>query len=355
MIWLPRCRAILAASCVFIGLSDAARAELPWTDVKPAPSIAVVAQSGDAPLADLVFDAKGRMLARSGAIPGTDTLVLVSSGQTTRYPIVAEAGGSPVQRISALAGGSGDTLWAVDAAAGKASVLRLQTGDNAATITARYQLDSAVRSGSRLTAITVDKARAYIADAGEPGIIILDLKTGAVKRVLDANQSLVPQRPVSVDGMILRDPRGLPIGREDTLLAVSPDGAWLFYQPVSGPLFRVETALLTDPDYSPIEQLEGVVQWRGTPSVTGMVMAPDGSLYMADIAEHAVLRFTPGRLPQRLTTDPRLDTPLSIAIGPDHAIYVATGSLDADATRQNDMPRWKGSGSIIRLIPPPLP
>jgi hypothetical protein len=57
--------------------------------------------------------------------------------------------------------------------------------------------------------------RGYLTDAEAPGLLILDLKTSAVRRVLDNDPSTIDDKTMMADGKILRDEKGkeLPKGK----------------------------------------------------------------------------------------------------------------------------------------------
>ena len=110
-----------------------------------------------------------------------------------------------------------------------------------------YPLDAVTNAASVVDDIRFHNASAYITDAGSPGVIILDLETGAARRVLDGDPTLTAQRPVSADDHVLRGPDGKPVKIHADQLEVSPDGRFFFYQPASGPMSRIATRYLDDP------------------------------------------------------------------------------------------------------------
>jgi Major royal jelly protein len=61
-----------------------------------------------------------------------------------------------------------------------------------------------VLSGSYIDDIRFHGDHAYLTDAGRPGLLVLDLKTGATRRVLDGAQATTapPDRPIIVDGKV---------------------------------------------------------------------------------------------------------------------------------------------------------
>lgn len=181
-------------------------------------------------------------------------------------------------------------------------------------------LGNTVRPGSHFSALQVSKDIAFIADEGVPALIIIDLATGKTQRVIEANPSLIAHRPIERGGIALSAPDGRTrSGGNIRFLVVNHTGDWLFYQAPPGPLYRIGTDLLTDPAMSPAQQIEGMAKWRDTPSLGGLGIWSDDSLYMVDIAHGDILKFGEDRLPWRLFHDPALFWAQDMALLPRNA------------------------------------
>ncbi|WP_367159536.1 L-dopachrome tautomerase-related protein [Kozakia baliensis] len=180
---------------------------------------------------------------------------------------------------------------------------------------------------SRFTALVVHQPFAYLADQGTATLVVLNLKDGTATRFFTNDPALRGRRPMFVDGVEQRGKNDLPLARDISMLALQKDGAWIYEQPPCGPLYRVSTALLTDPNYSPIELMESLAQWRDTPTLGGLTISSDNTLYMIDIAQGRLLSFDAGRLPHILLQDPRLTQAGAPIIGADGKLYVASGNM----------------------------
>ncbi|MCQ9154902.1 major royal jelly family protein [Acidomonas methanolica] len=162
-----------------------------------------------------------------------------------------------------------------------------------------------LRPASHLSAMAVHGPLIYLADDGVPALIVFDRRNNAGRRLLENNPSLRGRRATVIGGVTqMRD--GHVLERDVAMLALSPDGTWLFYQPPCGPLYRIATELLTDRSVGPVEQLDGSAEWRDTPTLSGLVMTPRGTLLMVDVAVGRLLSFSAARDPLRLLADPRL-------------------------------------------------
>jgi len=324
-------------------------ADRPWEPLKPALSPQPYAQSPTESWTDPTFDGKNRLFIRDQA---TNTLRQIVNRKSQPYTPSGWSGTDGFHTITSLTRDEHGNLWALDHAP-QPRLIQIDTRHD--TVQSIYPLPATVLlSGSHPITIQIHDTHAYIADQGVPGFIVVDLSSHTAKRVLDHNESLIARRPITLGSTPLLTPDGRPIASDVNLLALTPDGKWLFYQPVSGPLYRVETALLTDPNYSPIEQMEGVAQWRDTPSLGGLTVAPDGALYLSDLTNHALLRFSPGRIPQILATSPSLHALTRPTIGPDGKLYVATTDIDATASSKTGQLVWKAPTTLMTVTLPAL-
>ncbi|WP_148301514.1 hypothetical protein [Asaia prunellae] len=112
--------------------------------------------------------------------------------------------------------------------------------------------------------------------------------------------------PLTIDHHIVMGPDGHPVTRDMAYLALETNGKWLYELAPTGPIYRLSTDLLTDPSVTAAEQMEGVTQWRGTPTVSGMTLDDKATLYLTDIENGRLLSFDTARLPHILLVSPRL-------------------------------------------------
>jgi hypothetical protein len=137
---------------------------------------------------------------------------------------------------------------------------------------------------------------------------VLDLRSGETRRVLDGAPSVTApaDRPVAMDGEIVRMPDGSPLRVNSDPLEVSPDGRYLYFGSLHGPWSRIETRLLDDPGISASELASKVGAWADLPPVGGTAMAPDGTLYFTDLANEALKKRAPDGTITTVVQDPRL-------------------------------------------------
>jgi len=170
-----------------------------------------------------------------------------------------------------------------------------------------YPLDAnVVLPKSYVDDIRFHGGKAYLTDAGVPGIIVLDLATGRARRVLDHDKSTTGSSTISVDGVMMRGPDGQPLIIHADQLEVSPDGRWLYFQPLAGPLYRVETKLLDDPSVPAAGLSRSVELWYQTNALGGTAMDSMGNLYLEDLANDSILKLSPDRKLTTVIQDHRL-------------------------------------------------
>jgi len=145
---------------------------------------------------------------------------------------------------------------------------------------------------------------AYLTDAGVPGIIVLDLTTGKTRRVLDHDRSTTGTRPIVVDGEIVLGSDDKPLLINTDQMEVSPDGKWLYFQPLAGPMYRVATKWIDDPLIANVAR--HVAFWYDTPPLGGTAIDAAGNLYLEDLTSDSILKLTPDQHLTRVIQDHRL-------------------------------------------------
>jgi sugar lactone lactonase YvrE len=227
-------------------------------------------------------------------------------------------------------------LWVLDSGigadgrppqAGGVKLVRIDTRTGA--VAGTYALDAAVlRPGSHVAGVRVGKGYAFILDSGVPGLIVMDLAHGGQRRLLDHNPSLTAQKPITVNGQVLKDANGHTAIVNANRIEISPNGQWLYFQPLCGPLYRIGTDLLTDTSLTDVELDDAPTLWYKTPALGGMTVGRDGTLYFDDVSTGSIFRLTEGRIYQRIVVDPRLRWPAEPFVTANGQLYVPTAQID---------------------------
>lgn len=249
--------------------------------------------------------------------------------------------------VNALRIGPDGLLWIVDAGApglGEPPVAggaRLVVVDVLADAVIRvYDLGAAVRETSYIDDIRFNGEVIYLTDAGSPALIVFEPRTRRARRVLERHPSTVARRSLRADGRVLRDRNGEEVRIHADQLEVSPDGRYLYYQPASGPLARIETRWLDDPSVPAGTLAEHVEPWLETPTTGGTAIDADGVIYLGEPDRRRIQTISPDRRVETLIADPRL-------IWPDAMWIDGEGSLWIPAAQLNRTPGLSGGRQAV--------
>ena len=215
--------------------------------------------------------------------------------------------------VNALRIGPDGQLWIVDKGApgpgkdvlpggAKVVVVDLETNKVSKVI----PLDAVTGKKSFVDDIRFNGNHAYLTDAGQPGLIVLDLASGRMWRALDGDRSVTQERTLMAEGKPLVDPKGKPVVINADQLEVSPDGTTFYFQACTGPLYRIATRWLDDPGISDQDRVQHVALFADTPSTGGSAIDAAGNIYSSDTDHSRILKIAPDGTTTTLVADPRL-------------------------------------------------
>jgi len=148
--------------------------------------------------------------------------------------------------------------------------------------------------------------------------------------LLDGHPTTQPEMDVVVhtDGKPLRRPDGRGALFAADSIALSRDGDWLYWKPLTGKtLYRVPTSVLQRADASD-EEIEGSIERLGEVGPTdGFWIDAQERLYLSAIEENAVKRRDGDGKIETLVVDERLRWPDTFSEGPDGSIYVTASHI----------------------------
>jgi sugar lactone lactonase YvrE len=290
--------------------------------------------------------------------PGMQVAELDSQGRPDPFPAanwnvptpsVAGTMGSGYVHVNALRTGPDGKLWIVDAGAtaiGKPAVnggARLfQFDPQTRVLLHTYDLAPAIAPYSYIDDVRFNGPFAYLTDAGAPGLIVLDLRTGAARRVLDDNASTKAARPLRADGRGLRDVKNDPVYIHMDQLEVSPDGQWLYYQPASGPMARIATRWLNDSTLAAKDVESHIdLKWADTDTTGGTAIDAKGNIYVTDTDKHRIVRISPEGKKYTVIQDDRL-------VWADALWIDRQGYLWIPASQQSLTPNYNGGQMAVQ-------
>ncbi|WP_082652335.1 L-dopachrome tautomerase-related protein [Aureimonas sp. AU12] len=245
---------------------------------------------------------------------------------------------------SVVADGRGH-LWVLDPAAPAQSLIvpqgpklvRIDLKTNAVVQTIAFD-ETVAPQGSYLNDIrfTADGRHAFITDSGAKGaLLVVDLESGKARRLLNGHPSTQVEKGVvvSTDGKALRRPDGRGVEFSADGIALSKDGAHLYWQAIKGrTLHRIPTQTLLSADVSGDEVASAVENFGENGVSDGLLIGRDsGRMYLSAVEENAVkvrdLEAGPTAQPSVLVRDERLRWPDTFGEGPDGTIYVTSSHI----------------------------
>jgi hypothetical protein len=169
-----------------------------------------------------------------------------------------------------------------------------------------YPLDAGAVTGSYYDDFRFNGRNVYFTDIGHGAIVVLNLDTGALRRTLDGDPSTKGTRPMIVEGKELPPVFGLGRILDVDMLEVSADGRWLYYQPAAGPMSRIETRWIDDPQISDAERGKHVQFWADTQTTGGTAIDAEGNIYASDPDKVQLLKIDPTGKISTFVADPRM-------------------------------------------------
>ena len=250
-----------------------------------------------------------------------------------------------------------DNLWILDPAApkmkeivkGGPKLVKIDLKTNQVVQTIPFGEDVAPTK-SYLNDVRIDTAAnvAFITESGKGAIIVVDLKTGKARRLLDGHKSTQPEKEVklTVDGkqLIAEETKKPPQITSDGI-ALDTKNGYLYYHALTGrTLYRIKTASLLDEKLSKSDLESKVETVAQTAPPDGMLEASDGSIYLTDIEGNSITRWNAGANKiEPVINDKRLSWPDTLAWGPSGELYVTASQIQ-------NMPRFN-SGKSTRTEP----
>lgn len=189
---------------------------------------------------------------------------------------------------------------------------------------------------------TVDSRhnRIFIVDpaaGANAAIIIVDLATGAARRVLEGHPSVAPEKiDLFIDGRPIetQDADGR---RKRPRIGVNPitedlENEWVYFGPMHATsLYRIKAADLADESLDPKALATKVERYSAKPICDGVTIDRAGNIYLGDLAENAIGVIRPDRSYERLAQSPELAWVDSLAFGPAGKLYAVVNQLHRSA------------------------
>lgn len=151
-------------------------------------------------------------------------------------------------------------------------------------------------------ALDTKRNKMYIADTtlgnlvgeSKSAFVVVDLETGKSRRVLEAEPALMsPDYPVVINGSTMgakrEDGSNEPLYLGVNPITIDGENEWVYFGTVNGSkIYRIPALILAD-DKATVEQQSAAIEFYSEKRPSdGMVMAPDGYIYVGDVENNAV-------------------------------------------------------------------
>lgn len=245
-------------------------------------------------------------------------------------------------RTNSLRIGADGNLWVVDTGTPEMGASPVKGGAKLIVIDVKNNqvirtifLDEFIKEKSFIDDIRIGKSVIYLTDAGVPGLVILDLMSGKGRRVLENQPSTTDTRPMLAEGHVMKEKGGKELRIHADQLELSPDEKFLYFQPASGPMYRIKTKFLNDPTLTHADLSSKVKQWFDTPTTGGTAIDAEGNIYVSDVNYLQILKITPEGKSSVLIRDKRLTWVDALWIDREGYLWMPAAQLNRTPSFQN--------------------
>ncbi|SFN53281.1 Major royal jelly protein [Chitinophaga sp. YR627] len=189
----------------------------------------------------------------------------------------------------------------------------------------------------------------YLTDAGYPALIVMDKTNGQGRRVLEHHPSTTDEKAIWAEGHVMKDKSGREVHIHADQLEISPDGKWLYFQAVSGPLWKVETRFLNDSRLPEKELQRHVTLFYQTPSTGGTAIDAAGNIYVSDVNNQQIIRISPEGKKRVIVQDKRLSWCDALWIDEQGYLWMPAGQLHLLAPFQQGVNKVKLPVMIYKM------
>lgn len=225
-----------------------------------------------------------------------------------------------------------------------------------------YALKDALAERSFINDLAVDRrhGKVFIADPA-PGkaaaLIVLDIKSGKARRVLQGHGSVVAEDiDLAIDGKVLtvKTPKGIVKPRIGVNpIALDTRDEWLYFGPMHGrTLYRVRVEHLIDDALIPSELARKVERYAKKPICDGITLDQRGNVYLGDLAHNAIgVILAKDRSYRLVARGPAYSWIDAFAFGADGKLYTVAVQLQRSAHLNGGVAAPKPPFLVLRLTP----
>ncbi|QJD94834.1 gluconolactonase [Mucilaginibacter robiniae] len=196
-----------------------------------------------------------------------------------------------------------------------------------------YRFEDLPREKIALNDVRIDTKRqlAYLSEPKTSSIIILDLKTGKSRQVLQEDKSTKaePGFKLHLDGKDVVDDRGKAFSSNVNGIALTHDFKYFYFRAINQTkLYRIAVDYLANRSLTDAELSKHVELVSETGISHGMIADSKGNVYLTDSPNKAIRYVTSNGHLETLVQDKRLIWPDTFAIGPDGYLYLTCSQIN---------------------------
>ncbi len=207
-----------------------------------------------------------------------------------------------------------------------------------------YYLDESTVKASQPNDMVVDtKHQAFIiadegigsgGDGSKGAFIVVDMKTGKTRRLLEGHRTTRPEnRPTVIDGKTL-SVGGTPLLVGNDGITADKDFEWIYYGPLNGSkIYRIKTTDLLNEDLSEEQLDKNIEVYSEKPNNGGMSIDEAGNIYMTAVESKSIaVVLSKDRSLKTITKDDNMVWPDGVSYNEaDKYMYVSAAQVNLGA------------------------
>lgn len=188
-----------------------------------------------------------------------------------------------------------------------------------------------------------------------PAFIVVDLKTGYSRRVLESHESFKPlDEPLVVNGRALshKYPDGKIYEPKYPLnpIAIDKEMEWIYYGALGGnKIYRISAAAVADEGLTDQELSAKIKYYADKPKSDGFKVGSNGQLYVTDVEHNAIGIASPKGYEILVQDNNLISWPDGVALSADGYLYIVSDQLQNKAWWNNNENVSKPPYYVLRI------
>lgn len=318
----------------------------------------------DMPPGNLAIAPDGRMFMSVHEFYGPELRIVevMPDGSTKPYPTdtwarAPEGDGDGLNGVLGLRVDRTGILWMLDGQSEGKTGRVVGWDTNTETLHAIYYIGQpAAQPTSFLNDLAVDRENGaiYISDTGDganSAIVVVDMETNRVRRVLEGSAFTVPEDiPMVIDGREIKL-GGNPAKIGINPITIDPTNTWVYFAPMTATaMYRVRTTDLLDESLSEADLAARVERYGDKVISDGSTVDADGNVYITAMTDNAIGVTKPdGKYEVLFQSDKDLPWPDGFSMGVDGYVYATINELHRSPVLNGGEDASVGTYKIVRF------